>query len=233
MKPLSLFLLLVAFQVQTGSFAQGTFQNLGFESANLTPIPAGQFGSLVPVAAALPGWQVYYGTNQATQVLQNNLTAGAASVDILGPDWQNGIIEGNYTAVLQAGQYNGDVAAMISQTGLVPVGTQSIQAKFGLGASDFLVSLGGQDILMVPLANGANYTLYGGDVSSFAGQSEELSISALSVPGNTFNTFTLDSIVFSASPIPEPGICALFLCGAGVFGVNRWRRRFASLRFKV
>src|SRR5690348_8043717 len=59
--------------------AQGTFQNLNFESANLTPVPSGQFGGLVPITKGLPGWTGYVGTAQATQVLQNNLSTGAAS----------------------------------------------------------------------------------------------------------------------------------------------------------
>ena len=36
--------------------AQGNFVNLGFESANLAPVPAGQFGGEVSSLDAIPGW---------------------------------------------------------------------------------------------------------------------------------------------------------------------------------
>src|ERR1700722_1510008 len=105
--------------------AQGPFQNLDFESANLSP-PPGQFGSLVPIMNALPGWSGFLGTNQTTVVYQNNFTLGAASIDILGPGWNNyigiSILEGQYTVVLQPGkgQTGANVGASISQSGLVP-----------------------------------------------------------------------------------------------------------------
>jgi len=208
--------------------AQGSFQNLGFESADLPVIPQGQFGSLVPISAGMPGWTGFLGAQQTTQVLQNNLTLGDPSIDILGPDFSTGpggIIEGNYTAVLQAGGSGVHVAATIEQSGTVPANTKSLQVKFGTGATGFAVSLDGQLITMIPLSTGPNYTLYGGDASAFAGLPEELSFSALPTASNPFNGFSLDSIVFSTSPVPEPGTCGLMLCAVVVFGMNRWRER--------
>src|ERR1700722_4826419 len=76
------------FAIAVSAGAQGTFQNLDFESANLSP-PPGQFGSLVPIMNALPGWTGFLGNNQVTQVYQNNFTLGDASIDILGPGWNN------------------------------------------------------------------------------------------------------------------------------------------------
>src|ERR1022692_4493887 len=64
-----------------------TFQNFDFESANLPSIPAGQYGGEVSASAALPSWTVYLGTDQQSQVLQNNYDLGSATVDILGPHW--------------------------------------------------------------------------------------------------------------------------------------------------
>src|SRR5262245_48071266 len=87
--------------------AQGTFQNLDFESANLQPVPPGQFGGNVSSLDAIPGWAAFIGTNQTTTILQNNLTFGNASIDILGPNWNgflSSIIEGQYTVVLQPGR---------------------------------------------------------------------------------------------------------------------------------
>ncbi len=78
--------------------AQGAFQNLDFESANLPPIPAGQNGGDVSITAALPAWSADIGTTPVSQVLQNNYDLGSASVSILTPNWSGvnpGIIGGN------------------------------------------------------------------------------------------------------------------------------------------
>lgn len=78
-------------------FAQA-FQNLDFEDANLSPISEGEYGGLVPITDAIPYWTGYFNTKQVSQVLQNNLTLGAPSIDILGPNWPSSyIIQGQYT----------------------------------------------------------------------------------------------------------------------------------------
>src|SRR5262245_34159592 len=84
-----LFLSAAMYAALSSVQAQGTFQNLDFESANLSPIPPGQFGGFVPSTSAIPNWVGYLGSNQVAQVLQNNLTFGAASIDILGPNWSS------------------------------------------------------------------------------------------------------------------------------------------------
>lgn len=111
--------------------AQGNFVNLGFESANLTPTPPGGFGGFVPISEGLPGWSGFLGTDQRSSVWHNNLTLGGANISILGPQWTpTSIIEGSYTVVLQAGLLSSTfVDASISQTGLIPIGSQSIFLK--------------------------------------------------------------------------------------------------------
>jgi len=200
--------------------AQNRFQNLGFESANLTPIPQGQHGNLVPIGQALPGWSAFVGSLQVTEVLQNNLLAGGANISILGPDWTGpGIIEGRYSVVLQAGgKFTGLVNASISQTGWVPTGVESIQLK--VSGSDFSVSFAGQNVPLIPLSSGANYTLYGGDVAPYAGQTGELTLSALTVPNHQFNSVFFDSIALSAEVVPEPSVIGLFAIGLSLLG---WR----------
>ena len=214
--------------LQTG-FGQN-FADLGFEQASLSPVPSGQYGGFVPIASALPGWIGYLGTNQVTQVLQNNYTLGSASIDILGPGWTNGIIQGRYTVVLQEGQDASQpfpvlINASISQVGLVPTTAKSIQLKES-GSGDFTVSFAGQNLALIPLGVGTgvgiNYTLYGADISMFAGQAGALTITELVSQGISPPDY-FDSIVFSPQTVPEPSalslftICILLVCG--------WKKR--------
>jgi hypothetical protein len=194
--------------------AQGTFQNLDFEAARLSPIPESQYGSTVPIAEALPGWTGALGPMQVNSVLQNNLTAGGANIAIFGPDWTTtrGIIEGRWTVLLQAGGLNSSlVDAALSQMGVVPSGTLSVLVK--VSGTDFSLSFAGRPIALVPLFSDSNYTLFGGDISGGAGQLGQLVIAAQSVSNHPFNNVFFDSIVFSTQPIPEPGFGALVLAG--------------------
>jgi hypothetical protein len=207
-----------------GAVGQGTFQNLGFESANLSPVPAGQYGGSVFSLDAIPGWTGFLGTNQVTQVLQNDETLGDASIDILGPYWNlGGIIEGQYTVVLEPGLGPGDVnaSASITQVGLVPANAQSLLFKAAT-FSPFSVSLAGQTLSLVSLGTGPNYTLYGADISSLAGQTGALTITALAAY-NTSDYF--DSFQFSNLPIPEPGVFSLSVLGVLVLGGRVLGRR--------
>lgn len=109
---------------------------------------------------------------------------------------------------------------MISQTGMVPSGTKSLlmEVRQYLG---FIVTLGGQAINMVPLQTASNYTLYGGDISSFSGQLAQLSITA--PPTGVPNAVLLDDIVFSPNAVPEQSELALSTLGAILLVFHRWR----------
>src|SRR5690242_17639809 len=88
----------------SSSLAQGNFQNLDFESATVMQTdPSGP----VTVASALPGWTVYYGTNQQTTVRYNDSAFGSTTVVLLGT---NGLasqslrsLEGEFSVLLQGG----------------------------------------------------------------------------------------------------------------------------------
>jgi hypothetical protein len=200
------------------------FQNLGFEDANLSVIPSGQYGSFVPITNALPFWTGYLGTNQVTQVLQNNLTLGNASIDILGPDYYApAILQGQYTVVLQAGQNpftgSGVINASLAQVDRIPTNANSITLE--AAGTNFTVSFAGQTILLSPIGRGPNYTLFGGDISSFAGQVGELRLTTLAPLGPDVG---LDDIQFSPYVIPEPNTLALvrFALPLALLG---WRRK--------
>lgn len=205
-------------------YTQG-FVNLDFESANLSPVPSGQYGGFVPISNALPGWTGYINGSQVTNALQNNLTVGSSSIDILGPDWINNgaisIIEGNYTVLLQGGS-PANYSAAIAQTGLIPVDARSLEFKSDTVSSlgQIAVTIGGQSISLTPLTTTSTYILYGGDISAFSGQTEELRFTA---PGASALLFSIDSVVFSTSPVPEPSVLGLLALGGLFFGLRRWR----------
>jgi hypothetical protein len=212
-----------AFALIQSASAQG-FINLDFEDAAIVPdpsSPAFAYGA-VYASDAMPGWTGYLGTTQVTDVLYNDLTLGNASIDIVGQGY--GVIEGQYSVVLQPGfdpfGSGQNVGASISQTGLVPASAQSLQFKAFIAdsalASDFSVSFAGHNLALVTLGTSSNYTLYGADVSAFAGQVGAVTIAASAQPN--IAPYYFDSFVFSPSSVPEPSVmslaivCILFYC---------------------
>ena len=214
------------------AYGQGNFQNLDFEAPTLPLVHVGGGFDFVAVAGAVPGWTLFLGTNQVGRVLFNNFFLGTATVGLMGPGLTNSfpiwprIIDGSYTIVLQAGTDISEgpvnpplVDAGMTQSGLVPVSASSIQLKaYTLGGANaqFVVSLNGFPIDMLPLEVTPNYTLYGGDISIFAGSTAELRIAALTIPAFAFSAFAFDSIAF----VPEPSVFALLGLGALFIG---WR----------
>ncbi|HEX3720088.1 MAG TPA: hypothetical protein VH595_19235 [Verrucomicrobiae bacterium] len=77
--------------------------------------------------------------------------------------------------------------ASISQTGTIPASAQSLlfeeqglqgAANPQLGVGNFAVLIGDQSIPLEVVSSGANYTLYGANISAWDGQSKELTFSA-------------------------------------------------------
>ena len=204
------------------------FRNLNFEQANLPVIPRGQFGDYIPISQGLPGWSVFVGTAQVTQVLHNNFSLGGSIPSILGPiSPASVIIERNYTALLVAGS---PADLSLTQTGLIPTGVQSIIFEAISGNGPFTVSLGGNLIPIIPLETTPGYTLYGGDIAAFAGQTTELRFTSVSIfsQGGGLNTLYLDSIQFSTTSVPEPSTLGLFALGGLLLGFTRWRCKCKS-----
>jgi hypothetical protein len=214
--------------------AQGTFQNLDFESANVGSLPAS-----VAVSSALPGWSVYYGSDQQTEIGCNIVGTGSTLVLLQGLGSGYPIIDGNYSVLLQGGVTAS--AASISQTGFIAASDQTLLFKeLGAipGSGNFAVLIGNQSIPVEAVSTGTtvsggyNYTLYGADISAWAGQTEQLTFSALE--GNN-NNFLLDDISFSTSPlptlVPEPDAVVLTGIGGVVFALRRrWLSVFAAAR---
>jgi hypothetical protein len=97
---------------------------------------------------------------------------------------------------------------------MVWVGTESLQfeALSSLAAvpGSLLVSLGGEGLAFFALSTGPNYILHGADASSFAGQTEQLTFSALK---GGANGSTIDNIQFSDQSVPDPSISGLSALG--------------------
>lgn len=180
----------VALLVVHHSSAQGTFTDLNFEQAGTNP-------------PNLPGWTLYSGS-----VFYNTVSIGGAAItihDSVSTHFQP--IQGNYSVLLQGSSAGPPTSAAIGQTGQIPAGSLSLRF-WAFPASNLQVTFGGQLISTYKLTSTANYDVFGGDISMFAGQTAELRFTGLANSGGYF-----DNIFFSAQQIPEPGIMSLFSLG--------------------
>ena len=217
---------------------QGTFQNLNFESANNLPaVTLGQ-AVFVPVGNAFPGWTVYEGGTQQSQLIYNGVSLGAPLVTLVGTNtgyYYYGTrstplplpLAGNYSASLDNGE-GGSGTAALAQTGFVPGFAKSLQFIAAADVSDSVgylsVSFNGQNLPLFMLTPGANYDLYGCDISVFAGQTGELRFTE-NLNTTPIGVAFLDNIAFSNQPVPEPATWLLLVCGAGLIGLARRQRK--------
>jgi hypothetical protein len=199
------------------AFGQGTFQNLDFEQAN--PIPLG-VPYIVATTNGLPGWTTYLGNSQSSEILYDTISLGGAAIslhDSASHSFQP--IQGNYSVFLQGSGAGPATSSAIGQNGQVP--TDAVSVRFWADPrSNLKVTFGGQEIFIYRLANMPGYDIFGGDISSFAGQTAELLFTG---PGNSGGYF--DNIFFSNQPIPEPSAFCLFGLGALLLGWQFTRKQ--------
>jgi hypothetical protein len=151
------------------ALAQGTFQNLNFEEA----IPNPYSGS-ISAANAIPDWTAEIGGVPQTQIVQNFFSTGDPEVVLITPNNpQLPPLEGSYS-VLLTGSFI--ASASISQTGLIPAGTQSLlfDAESEPGSETLALLIGSQTVPFVPVATEPNYTVYGANISAWGGHTETL-----------------------------------------------------------
>ncbi len=234
MKINTIALLLISATVEDG-FSQEAFQNLNFEAADVAGYAPNS--STVPTSSAFPGWQAIYGANPpSAQVWYDGLSIGGPMISILD-NKAGSPIQGNYSADLFAAVVGTTTYSVtLSQTGVVPASTESIEMDANQAASSsFVVTLGGEPVNMVPLQRFANYTLWGGDASAFAGQDVALSITELPPANQEYSPslLELDNITFSQTTVtPEPGTLSLLVVGATAFAVRSWWKRVKASRQK-
>lgn len=213
--------LTVLFSVIASSFlqAQGTFQNLDFEQASIVLLnPSQEFYS---ASDALPDWTAYLGNTPVNWVLYDDVTIGSPAVSIqdsLSPVVQQPL-QGAYSVVLQHSGIDSTTAG-IGQTGLLPQDAASILFYVANYQTLQLTFAGTNSIPLTYVGATGNYSIYGGNIAPYAGQTGELLFTDIA---NNSQPMMLDYIHFSTSSIPEPGILGLFvLCGL-FFGLRRWR----------
>jgi hypothetical protein len=197
------------------------FQNLDFEQANPgTLIPTDPPSAPnVPVGNALPYWSVYYGAVEQTEINYNAPGTGSTLVTLVGGAWPTTI--DNYSVLLQGGFTAS--AASISQSGTIPAGMQSILFEAHAGSGTLDVIVGTQIVPFAAVGSGPNYTLYGADISEWAGDPEQITFSALQ-DLSVANNWTIDDISFSPNAVPEPSIVALSAMGGLLFGARKCLR---------
>ncbi len=210
--------------MNTGASAQGTFQNLDFEQASVSPTPVNGYGGELEPALLFPGWTVGSNTNAYhLYTLYNNLTLDSPAVNLIGPLFPNGLginsLQGSYSAVLQYSAYFQEMT-FLSQIALLPAGTRSMSFAISSAAGIYApnVTLNGVSISLVPISGGR----LAGDVTAFAGSTVDLRFNAV-------NWITLfDDVRFSNQPVPEPGILSLSVVGALVVCLGALSRRCQS-----
>lgn len=194
---------------------QGTFQNLDFESAVLVPLAGDPLGR-VQFAAAFPGWTGYVGANLQTLADHNNRSLSASGIAIVGPDYPSpNHLQGHFYAELYIAFPGPATPVALNQIGTIPVGTKSIRFYGGAFDPPF-VDFAGNSIPVIALQNASTYTVYGGDISAFAGITGELSFRGSRL---------LDNIQFSNLPIPEPSTLGLLGLSGVLLGWRFGRKR--------
>jgi hypothetical protein len=200
--------------------AQGTFQNLDFESAAVPNVTSAEV-VFIPTTNGVPAWSAYTGTNSEPLIMYNGVSAGSAQISVIDQHtafFSNNVIGGNFTVTLDAGERTaGIVPAAIAQTGLVPSAAKSIsfsaaQVSFGQ-ISDLELTFAGYPVLFSLAGTGPNFGVYVGDISQFAGTSGELRFTERPI-SSQFSTVALDDIQFSDVAIPEPAPVGLLICAA-------------------
>ena len=218
--------LFAAFLIQAQSF-----QNLNFEQADpLVVNPDNPY--VITAASAFPYWTVTIDGVQQTDIYYNDISLGNPQVTLISTSYPNmGLapIDGTYSVLLQCAFAPGSDA--ISQTGVIPAGTQSLTFEAEpigqvqpVGSLEVLV--GNQVVPFAALSTGPNYTLYGANISAWADDTEQLTFSALS-DDNQQNNWELDDISFSTNVVasPEPSLVALSAIGGLLFGARKWFAR--------
>jgi hypothetical protein len=164
---------------------------------------------------AYPGWTVLANGVPVNQVqLDSVLFNGVGIEDSAG---ELPPLEGRFSALF--GLTSSQMA--IAQSGTIPAGSDSLTFE-ALGV--FSVSFAGHPLPIEVLGNLPSYgTIYGVDISAYAGQYGQLMFQIGPFTSGGLNM--LDDVAFSPQSIPEPGTISML--GLGTFILGMWRSRKA------
>lgn len=215
MKPtLIACLLLVSLQV-AGNVCAQSFVNLGFETTTVTPVV---FPGGTRYTATVPGWAWTppgnFVNGDPNSVGYNDFALDSPAVNLQGMDSPFApAIGGSYSILLQGGSQfvPSSSYSAIWQTGQIPADAESL---IYLGGA-LQVSFNGQPLTSVAIGNAASYTIWGMDISAYAGQTGELRFKKPWLPTNFSHGALLDNIQFSSVAVPEPSVMSL--CGVSMF----------------
>jgi hypothetical protein len=202
--------------LQAGVFLShaAPFQNLGFDEANtnrVVPQSSSSFRGIGTTEDLLPGWQLSKGSEpQATLGL---------NLDLLGPGYATLIsadqsdtydfpVAGKYALYLVGSPGNQEPFS-ISQRGDIPADARVL--TFNYSGYGFLAEVNGQNLRPTYLSG----TMQAFDISSFQGQTVDLTLTALGplMPTQSGSSY-IDSIAFT---VPEPS--TVVLLAGGIIGL--------------
>lgn len=218
----SLHLLSYFFSLQVtltlSTFAQGTFRNLDFEAARLAFLPESSF-RLVP-AEALPAWTAAVDGAPVPFVPYNAVALSQATISLHDHNSASPPLSGNYSVILQSSFPPKDVSS-IAQAGAIASDAKTLlfTQRPGPLIGPMHASIGGNEIRLTLLQGTGEMStpsVWGGDISKYAGQTVELKF---------WGDGMLDNIVFSPVEIPEPNGSLLLLLAAGL-GLRRHNIKF-------
>jgi len=207
---------LALFLSAADALAQGTFQNLDFEQADIVPI-GGLPSFYVFTAEALPGWTLTVGGAPQPMMYWNVPPASPIVAAIFeAPD---GVLQGLYSVWIKPVSGDPSLFPVLAQTGTIPAGAQSILVdsrpdSISIDPAPIAMGFAGQQIaLSVVSGSASTFYTYAGDISMFANQT-----GTLALWGDAF----VDNIRFA---VPEPGVCGLSALGALLLGWRALGRR--------
>jgi hypothetical protein len=214
----------VSLAILRNASGQG-FVNLNFEQTVIVSSSPSGYG-FNSGTANVTGWTEYNGWSDSNysggmSIIYNNQPLDSPGVSLVGTNYSSPAIQGKYSILLFGGDtYNTPTnGASIGQTGQIPLTAESL-TYWGLSYNNLQITFDGQALSFNAISSNANYTVYGADISAYAGQTGELLFTApfIEIGGPSYGGGVIDNIQFSPSPIPEPselslfGICLLFLC---------------------
>src|SRR5262249_13167976 len=123
------------------------------------------------------------------------------------PTYVTPALQGNYSVLLLGGEAvgNNTNGASIGQSGQIPNAARSI-TYWGGSRNSLQITFAGHLLAFSVISNVNSYTVFGADISAYAGQTGELLFHAPPQTGGGM----IDVIQFSSQPIPEPGFLGLW-----------------------